>query len=659
MSILQDCEYTDITSFSGPNLLLDEEDVQEPQALSARNVEYLEGQVRIPRRGFAQVWNPNKILRFLYNWVQQQYNRLIYLNSDNDVVSRDLSNGNETTLLGSIAAAGMTCVQAGSRLYMSFFDSTGLGSSNTRVWDGTEFMGIPNVEDAFHQTLQLSDLSGGASWGTFTEPGPGTVTAGDHLFMLVPTTWNGFQAPPGPPNSPRLFSASGGKSIQLEVFPATTWPLWVNTIQVAMTTVENHSRWFLVPGAIFFPLRGTSTHAVFQIDLDDVTLTGGGPTEITDTLFNLYTTQTAAHALVAYGNRTVYLTRTLGLDFVSLIGTILISEPYQPQYIIPANNILNLPEFRDVVTGFALGGVLYICGPSWTYAFTDNLRIPVQWAPPRRVSGQIGSPFIRGVSANESKGYAWVCDHTGLYCFDGAVFTSVPMSYQQTPDWSRINFNASANALRVLESSDDRLVMVRVPLDGATASTHLMVWDYTNGVTPEAVKYCGLWNISAYGNIGDIEIIQAFTTRIKQLWISRGDANGDVKRLKSIEAGDATADNPSGLYDDDGQGIDGAYKLLAVSQAANGPCQQIGAAFRIRGKGKINLTAHSFDQQRATPLAPIESDENSLAPGQRHLRVLDEQSEAISYEVDNGAAPNTFAWWAALRSYFVPWMAER
>jgi len=662
MSILLDCEYADITEFAGPNLLLDEEDVTEPQCLAARNVEYVEGQVRIPRRGFTQVWNPNKILRVLYNWVQQQFNRLIYLNSDNNVVSRDLTSGVETTILSSITAAGMTFAQAGYRLYMAFFDADGTSSTPCKVWDGTSPLGVPAVENAFQPTFVAADLSGGTSWGTFTEPLAGVVTAGTHSFALVPTTYNGFQTQPGPTNlgvfTPRTFTAAGNKNIHISVAPATTWPLWVNEIQIAMTTQDNQSRWFLVSGATAFPLRGLSTAVTFDINIDDVTLTGGNEIEITDTLFNLYTSPTDVQCIIPYNNRNVYLTRFLGPDLSSLVGTILISDPFAPQYIIPQFNVLNLPEFRDCLTGFALGASLYICGPSWTYAYTDNLRSPVLWSPPRKVSGSIGSPFIRGVTWDESRGYAWVCDHSGLFYFDGSVFPTVPASYEQSPDWERINFGAGQKALRVLDSAEDRLVIVRAPLDGATSSTHLMVWDYTNGVTPRKIKYCGLWNLSAFANIGDIELVQAVTTKIKQLWISNG-AAGDVKRLKSIEDGDATAANPTALYDDSGTGIDSAYKLLAVSQAAEGVQQQVGGDFRIRGAGDIPINAYSFDQQRETTLAPIAATEISMTPGRRFLRLLDEQSETVSYEVTNGAVAGAFAWWSSVRVYFVELFKER
>ncbi len=765
MSFLNDCRYVDLTEFHGPNQLLDQDDLQEPDGISAENVEYSESQVAT-RRGFAQAWNPNKIIRTMYNWIQQQFNRMIYLNSDNNVISRDLSTGTETTILSSVTAAGMVCIQAGYRLYMSFFATDGTGAATTKVWDGTSTSGTPNVESVFRRPLVVAGanpdlpLSGG-NWAVFSADTPGVTNPYPHAFALVVTTWNGYQMYPGPidqtsslgsfyPNyHPQGTISPTPVRFTVTVTPNTTWPLWVNTIQLAMTrgndVDETYTRWYLVPGQIVTVTRGSSTPVVFTVNIDDVTLAGNA-TEITDTLFNLYhqtpaaTGPTSPHCIFSLNNRAVYLTRLPGPDGTSLVGTILVSEQFKPQYVTLNEHMLNLPEFRDTVTGFALGGTAFILGPNWTYAFSDNLRVPVSWAPPRLVSGDIGSPFIRGVSVNQSRGYAWVADHVGLFCLSGANFPIRPTSYKQTPDWNRINFAAPANALRVIELPDSRQVVVKAPIDGETVASHLLVWDYTYGTSWDKVRYCGMWDIKGCDNIGDIETVENYTKKVMELWVSHGDENGNVLRRKSIEAGDATAAEPTPLYTDDGVGIYSKYRLLAVSQAARGVMQQIGGSFRVKGGGQLTLKAYSFDGVRETTMAPIGTSYtvsgggltsivvlsnvgtvtlaaahgltvgtyieiagatvdadlngyytiatvpttttftiatvsvsngtynnsalrvtwgNSPIPGQRHLRLLDEQSEVMAYEIGNGDAPNCWFVLAALRAYFKEWMEMR
>lgn len=687
MSILDDTDHVDFTNFNGPNLIEDEEDVTEPQSLYCRNSEYVEGQVRT-RRGFDRVWNPNVIVWTLYNWIQQQYNRLIYFkrasNTTGTVVSRDLLAATEVTVLSGVAGILMTFAQAGYRLYMAFADTSGYGSVGTKVWDGTLTTGVPNVDDIFPESPLVAILNNSGTpnytWWTTTEPAAGSITAGLHLLFLVFTTWSGAQAPPGPSLTGgagsivrALFVAAGSKNLRLQFSPASTWPLNLKSVQVAMTTATNYNRVFLVPsanggGPQDIP-RGSNTTMTFVIDIDDVTLTGGGPTEITNTLFNLFTfldytpplaNTSYPHCVLGYNNRNAYLWRQPGPDGTSIAASILVSDQYKPQWVILSRNQLTLPESRDAITMFALGATLYVLGPSWTYAFSDNNQIPVNWAPPRQVSGDIGSPFINGVTANPSKGRAWVCDHTGLYPFTGSIFAEVPASYEQTPDWSLINFNAPQNALSVKEYPDYRLVVVRAPIGpSSTVATHLLAWDYTNGFTPGKIKYCGMWNLADNPGIGDIEIVMNPSTKIKELWLSRSDAAGDVKRQKSIEAGDATTANPQPLYDDQDQGIDWAYKMLPLAMAADGVQQIVGFKIRERGQGQINVTANSFDEQRTTTLDPISATENSLAPGQRFLRLLDEQTEVVSLQLDNGAVAGAYAYWAAVRTYFLHWMTER
>ena len=280
MSILDEAQDKDITDFPGPDQLLDEEDLAEsPQSvcLSARNVEYLRGQVRIPRRGFTQVWNPAKGIRFMYNWVTSSFNRLVYLNSDNSLISRDLSNGTETTLLSNLDIAtlppvGMSPVQDGFRLIVSFFANNGRNVALTaKIWDGTLTSGTPNIEPVFHGPLLITELvAPSGQWQTATVTGTGVTTPGSHFVAVVVTTWNGYQTAPGPI---QLNTFAGGEEIlgllggslgngsasafSVTITPRGTWPAWVRSVQLAMTpNVATASigvkgeglRWFLLPG---------------------------------------------------------------------------------------------------------------------------------------------------------------------------------------------------------------------------------------------------------------------------------------------------------------------------------------------------------------------------------------------------------------------------
>ena len=753
MSILNDCEYVDISNFTGASLISDPVDQTEPQGTYNRNCEFQQGMNRT-RNGFEQVWNPSRIITTLYSWVQETLYQLVYFwdssgtGASGNIVVRNLNGGAETTILTAVSGVAAIVMQAAYRFYAAFFDKTGYGSAQCQVYAGSS-AGVSVA--AFHTPLIAGSYLPDISSMTATRSGAGNMGPGTFFFALVATSVNGYQTAVGPVSfdtsngaflSPLFItSASATNAFSVVVTPNGSWPSWVAYIQLVMTTTQpNNSignviysqgpatggfRWFLVPGTIT-KVSG-STAYTFGVNYPDTVILASF-TEITNTLFNLrffnppftasslvagvryqiavvgstdFTAIGAAsntvgltftatgsgsgtgtaylysqlyaplqpHYIFTYSNRNVYLCRTLGPDNASLVSTIFVSDKYNPEYITNAFNSLTLPEYRDCVTGFALGGTMFLLGPSWTYAFYDTGVQPASWPPAQSVSGSIGTPWIRGVAVNPANGYAWVADHNGLYYFNGTAYAQLPTSYEQTPDWSRINMaacNTNADLLEVIDNTADRLIMVKCPLDGATVATHFLVWDYTNGVLPGQIKYCGPWCIGLDSTavsaptypIGAAAIVSSYNTKAKEVWISCKNA-GNVKRRKTIECGDATYADPTPLYDDDGAGIDAAYELIAVNQLMPGPCQQVGAEFRIRGAGQINITATSLDSLNAKTLAPITAAQNSLTPGRPWLRLLDKQSELVSYRIDNGAVAGAYFYWAAIRSYFVNWMNQR
>ena len=350
------------------------------------------------------------------------------------VISRDLVTPASTyVLLSGVTASGITCALSGFRLYFCFFkaDTTNpsnpVGASAARVWDGTLTGGLPNVESIFQATLTSSQVT-----LSRTEPTSGSITAGTHYYGLIVTTWNGAELYPAPTNggtfSPFLATSAGSKNVVITATPATTWPSWVNQLQLIMTTVDNPNRWYLVPqaeGGVQSVSRNGAIAATFTLDFDDNTLQTF--TEIIpgsqNDYFSLQQTSLQPHHILEYGPRLVYIHQQLGPDSLSTVSAISISNPGKPQWVTLSSNILNLPGFRQANTGFVIGGVLYICGPDWTYAYSDNTLLPVQWSAPRLVSGSIGSPYVHGVTVNTVHGYAWIAHRSGLYWFAGAAIS--------------------------------------------------------------------------------------------------------------------------------------------------------------------------------------------------------------------------------------------
>ncbi len=652
MSFLDEANRLKLTDFKGPNLLLDEEDISEPEGLAGANIEFLEGQVRT-RRGFVEVWNPAAKITSLHNWTTASSNRLLYFSPTTpSVVSRNLATSTDTTLLsGSLGTSpvGMSVAEAGPRAYFSFFNSSGLGTTSAYVYDGS------TVTQTFQRSLYTTEVTTGV-----TEPVAGLCTAGLHYIGFLFTTKHGYTTPPGPisPSTgvlvPLSITSSGSKSIWVTLAPVGTWPSWTYEAQLIMTPVDNPNVYYIISaiqgGSMGIP-GGTSVPVTFTISISDDVLREGA--EATD-YFNLYgqsvggTVPFNPHVVLGYNNRMVYLTQfTDGRGGIS--SGAFVSNINEPQWITLASHLIQLPEFRTIVTGFPLGGVLYLLGPSWTYAFSDNTDLPVRWAAPRLVSGRIGSPFPAGVSWDPARGYAWVAAQQGLFYFEGGSFPDLPSSHFQSPDWNRINWAAPADTLEVIEDVANRLVLVRAPLDSATTSTHLLVWDWTKGTRADRIRYCGLWNIASF-TPGAMAIVQNATTKVKELWVSSGAAGGG-KVLRQRYSPQDTA-----LYNDDSLGIDSFYETGSPVGVLPAPVQHLGAHFRLRGGGFLSPSAFSLDRTRERPLHPIQA---GLAPSMLPLRLYDLQSEGVRYRIDNQATADAYFILSAIYHYWKPWMSMR
>jgi hypothetical protein len=674
VSDLDGLESRQFTDFSGPNTLLDEEDIQAPECLAGKNIEFLPGQVRT-RRGFAQAFNPTLQISSFFNWVQQKYNRLIYFHSGTTVMSRDLiAGGADKTVISGLTARGMVAVQAGYRVFMAFFSkdaSTGFptGAAQARVWDGTETGGVPNVEALYPRPFKSTEVS-----FTLTEPGAGEVSKGLHYFGILVYSYGGGITPPGPANSTNLsfsylnapsFTASGSKNLNLKLTVTGTWPAWAASVQVIMTPVSNPNRWFAVPGAVAALPRGGTADVNILFDVSDTTLTSSSDLDVVNAGYFSLLTQDASnngpfspHCLIGYNQRLVAMFQDLGPDGIASVTALAISNIYQPHWITRAKHILYLPEFRQGTTGFTLANILFICGPSWTYAFTDNTQEPVLWSQPRMVSATIGTPFTRGVLANPTRGWAWIADSSGLYYFEGGKFPEIPASYEQEGDWKSINFAAPPEALVIAEDTNRRLIMVMAPVGtGQLVANKILVWDYTTGKAPGKIKYCGMWDIMAgaylLGHIGEV---YSPTTGQKEIWISRASTNGKVLRQMHAPVDAATVDSAA-LYNDDSVGIDSSYTFGPMWGVSEGPDDHVAINIRARGQGTANLTAYSLGLSEPQTIVPTIT--LSTSPVQRFQRWMNKQSEALSIKIDNGATAGAFFVLSAIKVWRSKWMSSR
>lgn len=476
-------------------------------------------------------------------------------------------------LIPVVGAEGANFAVSGERLYAAFYDDTGkLGFTNGYVygWDtGADKLFAPPISNSITGT----EPGSGSVTAGIHNVGYIFTTHNGYTGALCPGT-------PGNPVenfTPYQFTASGSKNAQFTI--SGSLPSYLiggsnptPTFQIVMSTVANPNTYYAVPGAI----AGCFNPTVINVDISDTILAETG-TDVT-AYMNLLTQQISGNgpidpvSLGTYSSRMGYC----GID-MSGIPVVYFSEPNNFQYITADQHGIYLDGFQQPVVHYTLNGVDYIATVNSHFSVEDNGDVPVTWIPPQKVDGNIGVQSPTCIAVNPSLGYALVASERGLYIFQGGVFPALPISYYQQPDWNRINWInpthvqvsddplakkwsvlAPLNDIVAAVSSNAGVVTITTqtqfclyqsginvtfsgaigpypitvtgpniftytgtaPAVGATIypqqATHVMTWDYTEGDTPETVKY-SLNSNTGYLSGATAQVLNG-TTNLTEVW---------------------------------------------------------------------------------------------------------------------------------------------
>lgn len=532
--------------------------------------------------------------------------------------------------------AGAVFAPAGTRLYMTPIDNNGQGTDNPRVFSNATVAAPGGLDQLFQPPIPVNFMSAVSSGFLSSALG---VTPGQHNIGFLMQTRNGYEGAASPVVGSAftplqtLITVSGQSMI---VTVNANWPTAVTGIFLMMTTAANPSQYFLIPGATAAVLGGTTFTVNITVDIDDGTLAAVG-TDATS-FFNLFSGAMRASWIGEYGNRLVYIAP----DAIG-IPTIWASDPQNYQSLSLVRSVIYLPGQKVAMSAFSLYGNLYIVGPYWTYMTQDNGGDPVTWAPFQLIDGQIGTVAPNGAVATPAAGIAWVASVHGLYLFAGGAYAQRPVSYYQHTDWMRINWSAAA-CIKVVDDHEQHRVRVLAPLDGATQPTHMLTWDYIDGLAAEQVHY-SLDSLQSYA-IGACAMVRNESSKVAEFWLGpQATANPVLKE----NDGDET--NP---YRDNNQPIASTYQtgLLAFSKAVS---QHIGDYLRLAGNGSVSITATTLDGGRSTPLNPVLL---SNSPAQIYIRRYYLLSEAVSLTVSVNALDSWFEL-TSIRHLSKPWVLWR
>lgn len=701
-----------IDQFNGSILKLDPYAVPKDKCLYSQNTGYVRGLAGTRLGHSAVVTASDGAITSMVNWYfvfsSTQVSVALYYAPSLGIKGWQQGGAGFTgTLIAQTGAAGSTMVTSGQRLYASFYDATGrLGFAPGQIY-GWNIGADPLFAAPITNTPTVSETGAGVCTAGTRRIGYLMTTRNGYTGVVCPVTSGGAQAPVS-------FTSTGSKNLRVSIPGGFPSYMTGGSIQVVMTTTSNLNRYFTVPGAVANVLTNP-TNITLSISDDDLAATG---TDVTaNTSATLLTSTVGGTAPFVPNSIFVYSSR-MGYTTIDSFGfpVTYISDPNNFQFLSSDQHGIYIEGLAQAVAGFSLRGVCYLATPHAFYSTEDNGGVPVSWTPPQKVDGSIGVLSPTCITVNPAQGYAGIASDRGFYLFQGGVFPALPLSYYQDSDWRRINWSAPTT-VQVADDQLNKRFVVAVPLRDTVAAvsgsgpytvttatanhlyqtglsvtitgvtgaqtitvtgvntftipggsgaptvggtitpqtaSHQMTWDYTEGDTPETVKY-SLNSFTSY-RMGALAIIQNLTNFLNEVWYAPA-ANGPL-----IRQNDGTEATPYRDVDlsSSAAAIAHLYQTALVPGVEDRG-QTIhdfhGMHARVFGNGNWTLKVFGLDGVRTTTPArsPVTL---SLTPGKEELIKWFLRSEQESIQWGTNAVDH-FCAVSLLTPYYTNAMAQR
>jgi hypothetical protein len=471
-----------------------------------------------------------------YHWVTSEataglINRLIYFEQSNAIKVRDLIGGGAATLFNQ-TCRGIRVAESGPRIYISCYDANGFGAAQVRIVNAL-LSGSPS-DKAFAPPMTIAPI--------MTTTGAGQCTAGSHRFGYIMESRSGFTGKLGPAPSdvftPVTYAvATGGKALRMEV--TGMMPTDAAFLHPVMTRIDNLEQYYYVPGAALAVPAGASYTAYMTCDISDSDLARRA-TIATDNQNLLCQTVSGSgpflpSVVVPLGRRMGYI----------VDNKLYVSDIDNPQALSADQHFIQIPGQKKIILAFALGAVIYMLGPAWTFAIVDNGDVPKLWGTPHAVSGKLGTTSIHGASIDAAGRYGFVINDAGLWHFEGD-FGERPVSYMADPDWKKLNW-AVPHAIQVVDVPKKQRVEVAGPLSPDTEPTSKLVFQY--GKEASDPKFINSSNVDfskdpyGFGGFGCLVVVLNPTTGENELWVMPASAANILKHSDTAvdDAGSAIA----------------------------------------------------------------------------------------------------------------------
>lgn len=538
----------------------------DPYFIDCQNNKFADSDV-LSRDGLVLSLTQSNLVRFFVYKRLGETPRFIYLDSSGNLYD-SLFPG--TPIWTDATFTDFSLLNYNNRAFISPHNRiTGIAGKSVLVYEGAG-------------TARLAAGAGptGFTLGAVNSASSGHVGLGFHLFAVSFLTSSGYITSPGPVLY-ALVNCPGGFSVDLSNLPIGP----TGTIGRVLLATKS------------IPTSGGAAYTGNQFGYELFFIPGG---TIND---NTSTTKTVSFFDTDLVNSADYLIDNLstipaGVFIMSYSSRMLIGGENANQHTIRVSKPLN-PETFDGVAGFmtvdpseAVSGVrnagefrktLVICKSNRIYSTTDNGNDPNSWSI-NSVDKSAGTECFGIHTILDARGTnddrMIIADRSGLLNFEGIV-RRPELTYNIEDTWRRIN-KSHFNLIQVVDDPIYHRFIVSVPLDSATAISHILYADYS-----KAFIY------SPYGNVLDASKLKWSIWTFPSTPVA---VSGDVDSVTfdsvihiALSAGNIY-DMKNGLTADFGNAIDSWFRT-SLKTAMSGWVNHFGGLrIRVTGSGTLQIT---------------------------------------------------------------------
>lgn len=474
--------------------------------------------------------------------------------------------------------------------------------------------GIPNEVVYVYQGSGTARAAAGVppsgfTLGVATSASAGRVEEGSRIFAVVFETDTGYVTAPGP-SIFSVYAAPGDKAIDfsdIPLGPAGTVARTLISTALLPTDFDGNQlgvEYFFIPGATISDNTTTVLNGVSFYD-SELVLSA-------DYLFDQLSTIPAGVGIGKYkGSLVVW-----GSNAADRL--IYISDSGKPESIDGVDNVI---EVRDD----GAGGVkfcqefrdnLFIHKSRKSYVTEDNGAVPALWIV-HSGDESVGTDCFGVGEILDSSGsildYYVIADRTALRLMDGTFKTELTWKVENL--WSRIN-KAHFSQVQICVDPTKKKIYCSLPLDAATAPSHVLVGDFSEGLDPIKIKWSEWSFPTAQSSIGvDINFATQFS-------VFKFSVSTNVYKI------DAAAVNDFGTV------IPYHFRTAFIGLSeSDGITQFVAARLRAKGIGTLQLTIYGLDD-----LSPVIPNQVTLGltPGRPYTYKFDYQGTMVSFKFTGG-----------------------